>query len=373
MRIAVVTTMFYPTKSGVARSITDSILFLRQKYAIDFEVVCPKRGKFPEIENYKGIQIRKFPQILHIARGYRIIKGILTHLLKNKYDLIHAHHFGYYPATVGFLASKLKRIPIIFTPHFHPPIYGIKRSVLFNLYNYTQGYFILKYANKVIAITNYEKMLLSSISKRVDNIEVIPHPVDINKFKIKRVDKPEFLKEKVVLYISGLVPWKGADVLFNISRKILKRRKDVSFVFIGRGPLKEKLMRIAKRISKENYVFLENLTDEELIKWYNLANIFALPSYYEAFGMVLAEAQACCTPCVSTLVGGIPEVVINGKTGLLVEYGDWKGFEENIEYLLDNPKLAKQMGKAGRRHVEKNFEITKVSQKLYRVYESLVE
>ena len=47
--------------------------------------------------------------------------------------------------------------------------------------------------------------------------------------------------------------------------------------------------------------------------------------------------------------------------------------EENIEYLLDNPKLAKQMGKAGRRHVEKNFEITKVSQKLYRVYESLVE
>ncbi len=373
MKIGIVTTAFQPPRYGVAKVIAETISCMSQRFKLNFVVFYPKPRVSEQTVANEKIETREFSRFIKLPR-YTIYSGMLSSLLKEKLDIIHAHDYGYYPALCGFWASKIKNLPFVLTPHIHPPIFTRWRAFLFHLHKYGQGFFTLRYASVVIALTQHEKHILSNICGSDKNIVVIPNPVDCKKFRKKKVSKPPELKEKIVLFVGRMLPnWKGPEILFKISRNIIKKRRDVSFVFIGSGPLKSVLEKIAKKESKGTYLFREKVSEKELIKWYNLANIFALPSYYEAFGMVLAEAQACCTPCVSTLVGGIPEVVINGKTGLLVEYGDWKRFEENIEYLLDNPKLAKQMGKAGRRHVEKNFEITKVSQKLYRVYESLVE
>lgn len=372
MKIAVTTTMFYPIKSGVSRAITSSLLFLKKKYGLEFEVVCISKNNFPKEELLDGIRIRRFKKRICIAKRYSIGSGMLSYLMRKNYDLIHLHHFGYYPATAGFIASRIRKIPAIFTPHFHPPIYGKGRSILFHLYNFTQGQLIFRYCEKIIAITEHEKKLITPYVKQKEKIETIPHPIDVSKFKIKNFERPTFVKEKIVLHVSGLASWKGSDIVLSISKRILKRRRDVSFVFIGRGPLKEKLVKESKKIDESSYIFLENISDDELIKWYNLADVFVLPSYYEAFGMVLAEAQACGTPCVSTKVGGIPEVVIDNKSGFLVEYGDWKSLEEKIIYLLENPKIAKRMGKYGRKHITKNFGIEKVCKKLYELYNSLL-
>ena len=92
---------------------------------------------------------------------------------------------------------------------------------------------------------------------------------------------------------------------------------------------------------------------------------------YEAFGRVIAEAQACETPVVATKVGGIPEIVENGKTGFLVNYGEWDKLKERLEELLDDEKLRRKMGKAGRKRMIKKFSKSVVVNKLDRIYKSL--
>jgi len=96
-----------------------------------------------------------------------------------------------------------------------------------------------------------------------------------------------------------------------------------------------------------------------------------LPSKYEAFGKVLAEAQSCETSVIATRVGGISEVVIDRKTGLLSNYGDWDTFQKNIETLLDNKSLRIKYGKEGRKHVIKNFDTKVVVNNLERIYNTV--
>jgi len=325
MKVAIFTTQFYPLNSGVSNVIKNNIEGISHiNKKIKFEIFT---STFDGPNNFHDYKIHRY-KIKNISRGY----GISLKMIKNiDADIVHIHHFGYFPATAGFITAKLNKKPVVFTPHFHPPIFGLGRTILFWLYNFTQGIPILKMSDKVLPITKYESRELVRYGGSSNNMIVIPNSIDTTKFKI--IKSRNHFKKKVILYVSNMNSHKGCDKFFDISQKILRKRKDMMFVFIGNGPLKSKIIKKSRKY-RNNYLFLENLSEEDLIKWYNFADVLVLPSFYEAFSMVLVEAMACGTPVISTNVGGIPEVVYDRE--LLVNYGDWNRMKNLIEYVIDN-------------------------------------
>jgi glycosyltransferase involved in cell wall biosynthesis len=354
-------TISLPDISGASIFLNQVATGLSKKHEV---IIYVPSNKYKEEELINGVLVKRF-KTRNIARKYTVSYSFMKSILKERADIIHSHHFGYFPATAGFAAAKMKGIPHVLSTHYHPPIYGKKRFFLFSLYYFTQGLPILRLSDRILPHTILEKKMLCQLGAKKSNIDIIPSVIETEKFK---PEEPK--KENLVLFASHLVPTKGPDIALRIAKEILAERK-AKFVFIGIGAMEKKLKREARNY-KNSIVFLKNLPLSELVKWYSRASVLILPSYYEAFSRVLAEAMSCETPVVVTKVGGIPEVVDDGKTGFLVKYGNWASFKDRINQLLDDPQLRKKMGRAGRDKVIKNFSTNAVIGKLDRIYRELV-
>ena len=121
------------------------------------------------------------------------------------------------------------------------------------------------------------------------------------------------------------------------------------------------------------------LEQDEYLKIYQEARIFVLPSVTASKGdeegtpVVLMEAQATGLPVISTFHSGIPEVVIHGKSGFLVPEKDVDALAERLEYLIEHPEIWPEMGKEGRKFVEKKYDIKKLNQQLVEIYQDLLK
>jgi len=151
------------------------------------------------------------------------------------------------------------------------------------------------------------------------------------------------------------------------------KKLNVTLLIVGSGPLKEKIKRFFKeRGCLDKVVFLGAIPYEQMKKYYNLADIFCLPSRFtkywqEQFGFVFAEAMSCAKPIVSTRIGAIPEVVADA--GLLVSPGNFLELESALETLILDENLRKLLGERGRRRAIKLFSINSAAigrDKVYR-------
>ncbi len=372
MKVAMSSPVYFPDVNGESVYVNQlSTGLVKRGYEIEIFVPHSKRTEwyrkhhrdgYEDYETRNGITIRRFDS-KNIRNKYTYSKPMLKALVKTDADIIHSHHFGYYPATAGFIAAKIKRLPHIFGPYYHPPIYGRQKWLLFASYHITQGLPLLRFSDRVLPHTEYEKELLQKVGARSDNMDILPNIVDTKLFK------PTRKKENIVLFASHLIPTKGPHIALEIAKEILQKRKDVKFVFVGTGRMENEMKSKAGKISPR-IIFMKNLSVKQLIDIYSMSKVTILPSYYEAFGKVLAESMACETPVVSTRVGGVPEVV--GDCGYLTNYGEWQLFRMHIETLLDDDVLRKRMGKNGRRRMQKHFDIDVIVNKLDRIYKSVV-
>ena len=186
--------------------------------------------------------------------------------------------------------------------------------------------------------------------------------------------------EKVVLFVGRATPEKGVHVLIRAMKQILARVPDAVLVIIGAvgtnppsprvygastGPevtferqkpgYWEHLQSLAAPFG-DRVRFLPGLPHGELGPWYEAADVFVHPAVWqEPFGMILTEAMAFSCPIVSTYSGGVPEIVLHEKTGLLVERDDSNALAGAITDLLENPARAQAMGQAGRERLERDF------------------
>ena len=150
--------------------------------------------------------------------------------------------------------------------------------------------------------------------------------------------------------------YKGADTLITALPRILKVATDASLVLVGDGDDRPRLERLARdlRVSERAH-FLNGLTPEQLFACYANCDLFALPSRGEGFGMVFLEAMAVAKPVIGGAHGGIPDIVEDGVTGLLVRHGDVERLAQALELLLNNPSRSREMGVLGRDRIETTF------------------
>ncbi|MGH8001008.1 MAG: glycosyltransferase family 4 protein, partial [Brasilonema sp.] len=186
-------------------------------------------------------------------------------------------------------------------------------------------------------------------------------------------DQTETEREKKVLYVGRIMPHKGINYLIeavdgNISLEIIGRIYNKKFFSL--------LQKLAKG---KRVTFINNANDDDIIKSYKSSLVTVLPSVYvdvystqhpvsELLGLVLLESMACRTPVICTDVGGMPEIVRDGITGFVVPPNNPGAIRERINWLLDNPEKAYQMGQQARNQVLKEFTWDSIAERCLEAY-----
>ena len=172
-----------------------------------------------------------------------------------------------------------------------------------------------------------------------------------------------------LLFVGRLVPEKGIITLLETA-EILGQR-GIPFTLDIVGPGKDKPYVISKlktNKTKDKIIFHGPVTHDNVIKYYRNSDVFFYPSKEESFGNVLAEAMAAGLPVISSKAGAIPEVVEDGKTGILVHPGKADTFADAVEFLVNNREEMREMGIQGIQRVKENFTWEKTAESLEQIY-----
>jgi phosphatidyl-myo-inositol dimannoside synthase len=166
--------------------------------------------------------------------------------------------------------------------------------------------------------------------------------------------------------------YKGADTLISSLPSVLKAAPDASLVLVGDGDDRPRLERLARNPAVSGRArFLHGLSPAQLFACYANCDVFALPSKGEGFGLVLLEAMACAKPVIGGAHGGIPDIVEDGVTGLLVPHGDAERLAQALENLLTDPAHASEMGARGRARVLKEYTFDEFQSRLTRILDGV--
>ena len=171
-------------------------------------------------------------------------------------------------------------------------------------------------------------------------------------------------KKHLVLSVGKFSRGKGTPVLVKAVREILKKRKDVIFLLVGKG--KRPLLK------HPNVKILSSLPHEQILQLYSLASVVVVPSVNpEGLNRVIIEAMASGIPVISTATGGTQELIEDKKTGILFEPFDWQNLYKKILFLLENKKLRDKIAEEGKISLAEKLDQKKVVQKLLNFYTSI--
>jgi phosphatidyl-myo-inositol dimannoside synthase len=159
--------------------------------------------------------------------------------------------------------------------------------------------------------------------------------------------------------------YKGADTLIAALPRVCRSVPNASLVLVGDGNDRPRLEQLARNVEVQSHVhFLRGLPPEQLAACYANCEIFALPSRGEGFGMVFLEALAYGKPVIGGAHGGVPDIIEDGKNGLLVPHGDVDRLAQAIEFILVDPSRARQMGERGKEGVASKYSFTQFQSSL---------
>jgi glycosyltransferase involved in cell wall biosynthesis len=209
-----------------------------------------------------------------------------------------------------------------------------------------------------------------------DRVRVVPNPIApdlLAEAAREGADAGAAAEEPVVLYTGRLAAVKGTAALLGAARLVRAALPRARFVLAGPWQMGDKPERwgLTKGADSGGVAWLGHLPWRRLAGWYRRAAAFVMPSHYETFCISCLEAMAFGLPVVASRAGGLPEVVEDGVTGLLVPPGDSRALAEAVEELLRRPDLRRRMGAAGRERVRAHFTADWVARETLRVYESV--
>jgi len=314
-------------------------------------------------ENFHEAQVFRYPS--SVKNIFKVFFQTVKMLKRNGgVDIVHIISGANTPLGILFLLyGKLKRLKTGIS------LYGKDILASFHLYSIFQRIGMLL-ADR-IAVNS--KATLKLIPKTFHRKTRILYPgVDPTYSSIKTQTKRT--KQKTILYVGRLVKRKGADDLIKVHKQILQKIPNTKLVIVGDGPYRKNLETLTKKLGIQDKVeFTGTLKGRKLYEKYAECNVFAMPSKrlvhdVEGFGMVFLEAALLKKPVVGTRSGGIPEAVIHGKTGLLIEPGDTQALKEALLLLLTDEKLARKLGENAYKRATQKFTWEKATQKFLEMY-----
>ena len=292
------------------------------------------------------------------------VKRVKDLILKIKPDILHAH----WATSYGLLAALSGFHPFILSVWgsdvilFPKKLWITKKILKFNLSR----------ADVVTATSNaLAKETMDYISGN-KQVHVIPFGVNINQFY--SINKNYNTDEFCVGIVKTLEKIYGIKYLILAVEIVIKKGYKCHLIIVGDGSLRKKLVQLCDEIRISNFVtFTGKIPNHMVVSQLHSFDVFVVPSLSESFGVSAIEASACSIPVIASNIGGLPEVVINGKTGYLVPPGDAESIAEKIIKLIEEPSLRQRLGKGGRKYVLENYEWNSCAKKMEEIYERILD
>jgi glycosyltransferase involved in cell wall biosynthesis len=290
----------------------------------------------------------------------------------NRYriDLIHSHWFV--PSgLVGAAVVCIRKKPHVITSH-------VLDANLFGKFPFSLPVLsvIVASADMITTNSNYTKQQIKALVPLQCPCRVIPMGVCLP-------DHPPMLndvREHTILYVGRLVEWKGVDTLIRSMIFVKKTIPDSRLTIVGEGPFRDSLEHLIQDAGLTDIVrFYGRATDDDLVKLYDSAAVFVLPSrryqglVMEGLGVVLLEAMSHGVPVIGSNVGGIPDIIIDGETGFLVPEQDPSALAEKIVRLLSDAVLREKFRRNGLLKVKTHFSWDSISTRFSEVYHQAIE
>ena len=342
-------------------------------------VVCilvPEEGGVARVAREEGFEVL----ILPLQRTFHFQQAMAFRRFLRAWqaDLVHTHTVlpGMILARIG---AKLAGVPIICHVHLdhtfnrHFPIRFLQRLM---------DNFTAHFCTAIIAVSEDTQRALLNSGNPADKLCVIPNGV-----KIAEVAQPPAsvdiysrfgipMNSKLIGCVARLAPSKGQRDLLLAGVEICQAEAEATFLFIGAdmatgGQYAEELTALAEELKISEQVYFVGFQPDapQLVE---TIDVFVLPSYREAMPMSILEAMAAGKPVVATNVNGISEVVVEGITGYLVPPGQPKALAASVLILLRNPDKACEMGLAGRRRIEEHFDVSKLHERIFTLYDRVM-
>jgi glycosyltransferase involved in cell wall biosynthesis len=294
---------------------------------------------------------------------------------KEKIDLIHSHWL--IPSgLVGGIISRFLGTLHITTAHAGD-VFTMERIKILN----PLGNFILKNSSIVTVNSKYTKGIVEILSRDIKNkptIEIIPMGIDTKKFYPKGDKIDLFPRNNVIFNVGRLVEKKGVEFLIKAMPLILLEMPNAKLIIGGSGPDEKKLKNLVRSLKIEaSVIFMGYIRNSDLPKYLRAADIFVLPSIKtkegdtEGLGVVLLEAIACGVPVIGSNIGGITDIIQDGKNGLLAEPGNLKDIAGKVIKLLSDENLRQKFSEDGIKIVRERFSWNVVTSKFAKIYEDL--
>jgi glycosyltransferase involved in cell wall biosynthesis len=312
-----------------------------------------------DIEN---VEVINLPVTGNRRLGYLRRAGAVRKLIdKIKPDLVHAHYassFGYWGMRSGF----------------HPFLLSVWGTDVVEFpTNVFSRMYLERILNRADAIAATSEFLKTAARKFVKNdrrqISVIPFGVDLS----TPVDKPDGPDGIRLIFTKVHHERYGPDVLLHALKTVLEKVPGMTLTMAGVGPMTASLKSLAADLGIKDKVDFPGFVDYRKIPEVMARHdILVMPSLHEGFGVAALEAGAAGLPTIATEVGGIPEVVIDGQTGLLVPPNDISALAEAIIRLSEDAGLRREFGQNARIFVEKRYNWDDCVDQMIALYESLV-
>lgn len=250
---------------------------------------------------------------------------------------------------------------------------------------------ILRNASAVTTVSEYTATQLESLGVEREKIHIIPPCPHIDATRMSqdalaqaqaasaRLDAEYLLEGKsVILTVARLHERKGVDMVLGALTHVLNEYPNAVYVIAGDGPELETLEQIVRvRNLEQSVIFLGAISDAEITQWYARADMFIMASRelengdVEGFGIVFLEAGSFGKPVIGGNSGGVPDAIIDGKTGFLVDPNDTKMIAEGILALLTNSIVAGTLGDAAQKRVREQFQWPVQAERLQHIINSI--
>jgi glycosyltransferase involved in cell wall biosynthesis len=325
-----------------------------------------------------GMKVFEVPTLVREARPILDVWALVALwrlLCRERPAIVHTHTSK--AGAVGRLAAWLARVPVVIhTPHGHIfyGYYGTVASAIIRLLERL----LAKITDRIVTLTDRgaQEHVRYGIAG-AEKFATIHSGIDLAHFRSVQVDPAVKRKELglppeglIVGTVGRLVPIKGLEWLLKAASRVLAEFPQACFVIIGDGPMLGELMQLTSKLGIGlRMVFVG--AREDVPECLAALDLFVLPSLNEGMGRVLLEAMAVGCPVVATRVGGIPDIVADGTTGLLVPPRDDRALAEAILTLLRDRSRRAAYGEAARRHVDGRFDVETMVRNIERLYDEV--
>lgn len=304
-----------------------------------------------------GVETRRVPMRNEVdVSSVLRIAGILR---SEAADVLHT--VGTRDHVLGALAAAFTGTPVVKAEHTY---LGVGSSALcLNTYR--------RRTDAVVCVCSAMKSHVSAMGIPIDRLRVITNGIDTDQYApqicgISRVDEPK------IVIVASFLPDKGHRCLIAAFGMLADRYPSIRLLCAGDGPLQKEIMELADRSGVAAQVdwlgSLQNVRPAILS-----SDLLVHPSLKEALPYAIMEAMACGKPVVAADVGGVSELVVDGKTGILVPPGDEKRLADAVSIVLEDAGLRSSMGIAGRERVLKQFTIERMIHDYESLYSGLVK